>query len=124
MGAKTSTNSAAWQNASDVFSGNTRPAWLAQAVPGVSNLWAPDISFFGGMYHLYYSASTFGKNRSCIGHATRPSLSAGSWTDHGQVICSNATGTNENWNAIDPNVGGHQMERLGFLSAAFGVESS
>jgi arabinan endo-1,5-alpha-L-arabinosidase len=104
VGAKTSTNMLQWQAASDVFSNATRPAWLLQAVPGVSNLWAPDISFFGGVYHLYYSASTFGSNRSCIGHLTRVSLTTGSWTDHGEVICSNATATKDNWNAIDPNV--------------------
>ncbi|HEX2870976.1 MAG TPA: arabinan endo-1,5-alpha-L-arabinosidase [Polyangiaceae bacterium] len=103
LAAKTSTNMLQWQNAPEVFTSATRPAWIAQAVPGVSNLWAPDISFFGSQYHLYYSASTFGSNHSCIGHLTRPSLSSGTWTDRGQVICSNATG-NDNWNAIDPNV--------------------
>jgi arabinan endo-1,5-alpha-L-arabinosidase len=103
LGAKTSMNLLAWQNAPEVFTGSTRPTWIGTAVPGVSNLWAPDISFFGGVYHLYYSASTFGSNHSCIGHATRASLATGSWMDHGQVICSNA-GTNDNWNAIDPNV--------------------
>jgi arabinan endo-1,5-alpha-L-arabinosidase len=103
IGAKTSTNMLQWQGTSDVFTANTRPAWLAQAVPGVSNLWAPDISFFGGQYHLYYSASTFGSNRSCIGHLTRASLATGSWADQGQLICSNVT-TKDNWNAIDPNV--------------------
>ncbi|MES1182196.1 MAG: arabinan endo-1,5-alpha-L-arabinosidase [Myxococcales bacterium] len=104
LGAKTSANMLAWQNAPDVFSTATRPAWIAQAVPGVRNLWAPDISFFGGVYHLYYSASTFGSNHSCIGHATRASLGSGTWTDHGQVICSNAGTTKDDWNAIDPNV--------------------
>ena len=104
IGAKTSTNMRQWQAASDVLTNATRPTWLAQAVPGVSNLWAPDISFFGGLYHLYYSASTFGSNRSCIGHLTRASLTTGSWADRGQVICSNATATKEDWNAIDPNV--------------------
>lgn len=103
LAAKTSTNMLQWQNAPEVFTNATRPAWIAQAVPGVSNLWAPDISFFGGQYHLYYSASTFGSNHSCIGHLTRPALNSGTWTDRGQVICSNATG-NDNWNAIDPNL--------------------
>jgi arabinan endo-1,5-alpha-L-arabinosidase len=103
LAAKTSTNMLQWQNAPEVFTNATRPAWLAQAVPGVSNLWAPDISFFGGQYHLYYSASTFGSNHSCIGHLTRPALNSGTWTDRGQVVCSNATG-NDNWNAIDPNL--------------------
>jgi arabinan endo-1,5-alpha-L-arabinosidase len=72
-------------------------------VPGATDLWAPDISSFGGQYHLYYSASTFGSNSSCIGHATRASLGTGSFADHGSVICSNH-GSRDDWNAIDPNV--------------------
>jgi arabinan endo-1,5-alpha-L-arabinosidase len=68
------------------------------------------------MYHLYYSASTFGSNHSCIGHATRASLAAGNWTDHGQVICSNA-GTKDDWNAIDPNV---IVDQAGSAWLAFG----
>ena len=90
-----------WQGAGSVFSSN--PAWIAQKVPGATDLWAPDISYFGGNYHLYYSASTFGSNHSCIGHASTPSLADGKWTDHGPVICSN-DGRSDNWNAIDPNL--------------------
>jgi arabinan endo-1,5-alpha-L-arabinosidase len=98
---KTSTNLTTWSN----WSGGSfsRPAWASQMVPGVSNLWAPDISRFGDAYHLYYSASTFGSNRSCIGHATRAALDSGSWADQGPAICSNV-GTSDNWNAIDPHV--------------------
>lgn len=70
---------------------------------GVGNIWAPDVSYFSGSYHLYYSVSTFGSKKSCIGHATRASLASGSWTDHGVIICSNV-GTNDDFNAIDPNV--------------------
>jgi len=55
------------------------------------------------MYHLYYAASTFGSNKSCIGHATKTDIASGTWTDQGTVICSNM-GTNDNWNAIDPNI--------------------
>jgi arabinan endo-1,5-alpha-L-arabinosidase len=83
--------------------GATNPAWIAQQVPQASDLWAPDLSYFGGQYHLYYSASSFGSNYSCIGHATRASLASGSFSDQGPVICSNH-GSNDNWNAIDPNV--------------------
>ena len=101
IGTKTSTNVTAWTGTPDVFS--SIPAWVAGQVSGVTNIWAPDISFWGGQYHLYYAVSTFGSNKSCIGHATRASLSSGSWTDHGAVICSNV-GTTDNWNAIDPNV--------------------
>jgi arabinan endo-1,5-alpha-L-arabinosidase len=102
VGAKTSMDLLSWQNASAVFSAN--PSWISQSVPGATNLWAPDISNFGGMYHLYYSASTFGMNRSCIGHATKAALSTGSFTDQGSVVCSNVTTSGDNWNAIDPNV--------------------
>lgn len=102
LGAKTSTDLINWRAAPTVFSSN--PAWVAQQVPGATDLWAPDISYFGGRYHLYYSASTFGSNRSCIGHASRAALNSGSWTDHGPVICSNPPGTTHNYNAIDPNV--------------------
>jgi arabinan endo-1,5-alpha-L-arabinosidase len=98
---KTSTNLTSWTGGSNPL--NPRPAWVAQNVPGATNLWAPDIAYFGGMYHLYYAASTFGSNRSCIGHATKPDIASGSWTDQGTVICSNM-GTTDNWNAIDANI--------------------
>ncbi|HET9956917.1 MAG TPA: arabinan endo-1,5-alpha-L-arabinosidase [Polyangiaceae bacterium] len=99
---KTSSDLRTWSSAGRVFFGN--PSWISALVPGASDLWAPDISHFGGVYHLYYAASTFGSNRSCIGHATRDSLGSGGWLDHGPVICSNAAGTTDDWNAIDPNV--------------------
>jgi len=102
LGAKTSTNLTAWTGASAPFAA---PAWLKSAVTGVTDLWAPDISFFGGAYHLYYAGSTFGSNKSCIGHATRTSLGSGAWLDQGAAtLCSNITTTGDNWNAIDPNV--------------------
>jgi len=101
--AKTSATLTSWQNAANPL--NPRPAWVAQMIPDATNLWAPDISSFGGMYHLYYAASSFGSNRSCIGHATRAALDTGTWTDQGTTICSNVDmGTTDNWNAIDPNV--------------------
>jgi arabinan endo-1,5-alpha-L-arabinosidase len=101
LGAWTSTNLTTWRSAGRPFAA---PAWLTSAVPGVGDLWAPDISEFGGKFHLYYSGSTFGSNKSCIGHATRAALASGAWTDDGAAtLCSNV-GTTDNWNAIDPNV--------------------
>ena len=101
LGAKTSTNLTTWNAAAKPF--NT-PTWMTSAISGVADLWAPDISQFGGKFHLYYAGSTFGSNKSCIGHATRDSLATGSWSDQGSAtICSNLT-TTDNWNAIDPNV--------------------
>jgi arabinan endo-1,5-alpha-L-arabinosidase len=102
LGAKTSTNLTNWSAAAAPFAA---PAWIKSAISGLTDLWAPDIAYFGGTYHLFYAGSTFGTNKSCIGHATRTSLSSGSWTDQGSAtICSNITTTGDNWNAIDPNV--------------------
>lgn len=80
--------------------------WMAAGnpLPARGGAWAPDISYFGGAFHLYYAVSSFGSNESCIGQATRAALDSGSWTDKGNVICSNMGGTKDNWNAIDPNV--------------------
>ena len=78
------------------------PTWITTTDPSDRlNLWAPDISYWGGSFHVFYAASKFGVNTSCIGHATSPSLSSPSWTDHGPVICSKSS---DDWNAIDPNV--------------------
>lgn len=99
---KTSSDLLRWKNGPSVFAQN--PPWIAQQVAGATDLWAPDISRFNGKVHLYYSASTFGSNKSCIGHATRDSLTTGSWQDQGAVVCSNAGGAKDDWNAIDPNL--------------------
>lgn len=83
------------------------PGWIGAAIGGVPpNLWAPDISFFNGKYHLYYAGSRFGTNNSVIGLATNSTLDPASpeyhWNDEGLVIRSRLT---DNWNAIDPNIG-------------------
>lgn len=81
------------------------PAWASREIPGARSLWAPDISFFNGKYHLYYSVSTFGSNRSCIGLATNATLDPASpayrWVDQGKVIESTRA---DNFNAIDANI--------------------
>jgi arabinan endo-1,5-alpha-L-arabinosidase len=101
VSAKTSTGLLAWQNQPQVFTTVPRPGWIAQQVPQATNLWAPDISFFGGRFHLYFSASSFGSNSSCIGHLSRESMTAGAWEDQGSpAVCS--SGAND-YNAIDPN---------------------
>lgn len=97
--AKTSSNLTSWAGTPSPLQ---LPSWAANKT-GATNLWAPDISYFGGVFHLFYSASTFGSKKSCIGQATKTLLESGSWADQGMVICSN-DGTSDNWNAIDPNV--------------------
>ena len=92
-----------WRLCGDVFA--HLPEWAVKDVPGLRGLWAPDVSYFNGKYHLYYSVSTFGSNRSSIGLATNRTLDPASdkyrWVDQGKVISSNAW---DDWNAIDPNV--------------------
>jgi arabinan endo-1,5-alpha-L-arabinosidase len=93
----------AWRLCGDVFA--HLPGWAVTDVPGLRGIWAPDVSYFNGKYHLYYSASTFGSNRSSIGLATNQTLDPASdkfkWEDQGKIISSVQT---DDWNAIDPNI--------------------
>lgn len=83
------------------------PAWTVEALPGFRNhMWAPDIIYHQGKWHLFYSCSAFAKNTSVIGHATTPTLNPESpdykWTDHGLIVQS--VPNRDHWNAIDPNI--------------------
>ncbi|GAB3205055.1 arabinan endo-1,5-alpha-L-arabinosidase [Marinactinospora thermotolerans] len=82
-----------------------KPAWLAEEIPGVTNLWAPEVYEHDGTYYLYYSASTFGSNRSLIGLATNTTLDPRdpdyAWIDRGKVTESFP---GDDYNAIDPGV--------------------
>jgi arabinan endo-1,5-alpha-L-arabinosidase len=82
------------------------PEWSRQRIPSARSAWAPDISFFGGRYHLYYSVSTFGTNNSVIGLATNLTLDPNSpdyeWRDEGMVVSSVAG--RDDFNAIDANL--------------------
>ena len=81
-----------WEFVSDVFA--FPPRWKSQGF-----LWAPDISVVDGVYHLYYSYSTWGDVNPCIGLATAPSPT-GPWEDLGRaVFCSDDIGVR---NSIDP----------------------
>lgn len=92
-----------WRLCGDVFA--HLPQWAVKDVQGLRGLWAPDVSYFNGRYHLYYSASTFGSNRSSIGLVTNQTLDPTSdsfrWQDQGKIISSNPS---DDWNAIDPNI--------------------
>jgi arabinan endo-1,5-alpha-L-arabinosidase len=96
---KTSTDRVVFRNAGVVFPGGA--PWTTGYTNGSRNLWAPDISYRDGRYWLYYSASTFGSNRSAIFLATSTTGGSGSWTDQGLVIESR---TSDDFNAIDPNL--------------------
>lgn len=96
---KTSTDRVAFRNAGSVFPGGA--SWTNAYTGGSRNLWAPDLSYRNGQYYLYYSASTFGSNRSAIFLATSPSGNSGTWTHRGLVV---ETRTSDNVNAIDPDL--------------------
>ena len=101
----TSDDLKSWQPAGRVF--DTPPQWALDTVPGYhGHTWAPDILYHDGLYYLYYSCSSFGKNTSAIGVATNRTLDPDSpdyrWEDRGCVVRSIAG--RDNWNAIDPNV--------------------
>ena len=82
------------------------PEWATNEIEGTRGAWAPDISYYNGKYHLYYSVSTFGKNNSAIGLVTNKTLDPNSpeykWEDRGMVVRS--TQGKDDWNAIDANL--------------------
>lgn len=92
-----------WKRCGDVFP--AIPDWIKQDSPSTRNLWAPDISYFDGLYHLYYVYSIFGKNTSGIALLTNKTLDPSSpdflWNDQGLVLRSVAS---DDFNAIDPNL--------------------
>ncbi len=100
----TSTDMRAWTSAG--FALAALPEWATREIPLARNAWAPDISFFNGKYHLYYSVSSFGSRNSAMGLATNRTLDATSpdykWVDEGMVLRSHHATTD--WNAIDPNL--------------------
>ncbi len=107
---KYSTDLRNWNYSGQVFPGNP-PAWTTNAVPGFTGFfWAPDVAYFNGKYHLYYSCSEWGTINSAIGLVTTPSLISPTWTDQGKVIQSDATweaGPDTDvtsFNCIDPSV--------------------
>jgi arabinan endo-1,5-alpha-L-arabinosidase len=100
---RTSHNLRDWTYTGTVFA--AKPAWITAALGNIPNLWAPDISYFGGLWHLYYAGSSFGSNNSVIGLATTPTLDPASpryhWTDDGLVFRSVSA---DDYNAIDPSL--------------------
>ncbi|MDX3312398.1 arabinan endo-1,5-alpha-L-arabinosidase [Streptomyces sp. ME08-AFT2] len=94
---RTSTDRRTYSAGGDAFSG--RPGWWSSY--GTTEAWAPDISYQGGQYLMYYAVSIFRTNRSAIGLAVSSTGLPGSWSDRGIVYTSTAS---SDYNAIDPNL--------------------
>lgn len=97
-----STDGETWTYEGEVLP-DDRPAWQQETVPGVTNLWAPEVVEHDGTWYLYYAASTFGSNTSAIGLMTSDELGGAgvAWQDQGIVWRSTST---DPYNAIDPSV--------------------
>ena len=108
--AKWSTDKVNWNYGGQVFPSGP-PAWTTNAVPDFAGFfWAPDVAYFNGKYHLYYSCSSWGSIDSAIGLVTSPSLISPTWTDQGKVVQSDASWEagpdtdTTSINCIDPSI--------------------
>ena len=105
-----------WNRCGYVF--DSIPAWIRESSPTTRELWAPDISYFQGKYHLYYAYSSFGSNASGIALATNETLdpqnSRYHWNDEGLVLKSTKA---DDFNAIDPNI---VLDKQGHAWLSFG----
>ncbi len=104
---KTSEDRVEWKRAGRVFSRDELPAWHRDDIPDQNgHLWAPDIHYRDGQYHLYYSVSAWMNFNSSIGYATNTTLDpedpAYRWIDRGKVISYENGG--KGVNVIDPMV--------------------
>lgn len=83
-----------WTDVGNTWS--STPAWITQRLGSTPpNIWAPDINYFDGEYHLYYGASLWGTATAAMGLLTSASPE-GPWTDRGMVTDANYP--------IDPDV--------------------
>lgn len=99
-----------WNSSQRVFPSGP-PSWVTNAVPPFDqNYWAPDIAYFNGKYHVYYSVSEWGTINSAIGLVTTPSLITPVWTDQGKVVqsdaicCTQPETDTTSFNCIDPSI--------------------
>lgn len=107
ISSKKSVDKINWQNDKGVFTKGEVLDWWKKDIPEHKGiLWAPDIHFRDGKYHLYYSVSAWMNFNSSIGYATNVTLDKNNpnykWEDHGLVISFKNGG--EGVNVIDPNV--------------------
>ena len=107
MGIKTSADRINWFNKGSIFGTDSiKFDWWKNDIPEKTGLWAPDVHYSNGKYHIYYSVSAWMNFNSSIGYITNTTLnkkdSGYKWVDEGQVISFRNGG--EGVNCIDPNI--------------------
>jgi len=94
-----------WEVLPPVFT-DPVPAWAKAKIPGADSIWAPDIRKIGTRWHLHYSVSTLGSQKSVLGLATAEALDPahpkGGWKDQGLVLASETL--KDPYNALDSSV--------------------
>ena len=92
-----------WEFCGRIFDQNQ--PWFRDINPDLVDIWAPDISYFNNLWHIYCAISNFGSQNSAIGLVTNTTLDPKApnykWVDHGIVLQSKE---GDPWNAIDPNL--------------------
>jgi len=105
MSIKSSKDMINWTNLGPLFDKAATFSWWNNDIPGKVGLWAPDIHYADGKYHLYYSVSAWMNFKSSVGYATNVTLDKNSpdykWIDQGQVV--NYKNGGDSVNCIDPN---------------------
>lgn len=90
-----STDLVNWEPVAAAFSEESKPSWEPKGV-----LWAPDLSYVGGKYVLFYAMGVWGDHdRSASGVAVSDSPT-GPFKDLGMIVGMENTGVG---NSIDPN---------------------
>ena len=108
-----------WVRITTAFTDATRPNFVSGAA-----IWAPDVQYVDGRYHLYFSMSTWGGEWECgIGVATanRPQ---GPYSDAHKLFISSEIGVQ---NSIDPvyfEEDGHKYLFWGSFRGIYGIELS
>jgi arabinan endo-1,5-alpha-L-arabinosidase len=78
------------------------PDWISREIPAAKKLRAPDVAFFNGRYHCYYTVTLDFERNSLIGLLTNQTLDPKSpdykWVDEGLVVRSSYK---LDWNAAD-----------------------
>ncbi len=95
-----STDLVEWTYVGDAFT--ERPEWAEPT----SELWAPEVEYFGNQYHLYYTVTDSKQGDSAIGVATSPSPT-GPWTHAARPVVepheAPCCGGSQRW-VYDPEV--------------------